>query len=291
MNNALRKMFSKFISEKPSALRYSLFVILCSLAALPASAGARETVAASGSHYVEIDDEISPREAMDRAFEAARKDALQRVVGVEVKSWESAVLDSEAGEGFSSLTFQTTQGVIRNFVVKKSGWVIEKLGASSPAGTLRVFCEAEVCVEKLDEKPDPEFACAVAGARADYRDGERVKFSVTPSRDAYLNVFLLNARLGGARVFPNRTFRKNAVKEGEPSALPPFTIMKTKDGVAREQGVLMFVLTKKNVPFFAPPSGVVSADEINAWLADVPADERFFRVFPFSVQGERKADH
>lgn len=286
MNNALQKMFPKFLSAKLGALRYSLFVILCSLAALPAFAGARETVAASGSHYVEIDDEISPREAMDKAFEAARRDALQRVVGVEVKSWESAVLDSEAGEGFSSLTFQTTQGVIRNFVVKKSGWVIEKLGNARPAGTLRVFCEAEVCVEKLEDRPDPEFACSVAGARADYRDGERVKFSVTPSQDGFLNVFLLNARLGGARVFPNRTFRKNAVKEGEPFALPPFTIMKTKDGAAREQGVLMFVLTKKNVPFFAPPSGVVSADEINAWLADVPADARFFRVFPFSVSGE-----
>ena len=261
-------------------------LVAASAFAVPALAGSSETVRAKGEYFVEIDDEISPREAMDKAFEAARKDALQRVVGTDVKSWETAVLDSEAGEGFSSLTFQTSRGIVRDFVVKKSGWVIEQLGGRNPAGTLRLFCEADVSVEKLDDAPDPEFACAVAGARTDYRDGERVKFSVTPSQDAYLNVFLLNARLGGARVFPNRTFRKNAVEAGEPFALPPFTIMKTRDGIAREQGVLMFVITKKNVPFFAPPSGIVSANEINAWLADIPADACFFRVFPFSVHSE-----
>lgn len=257
-------------------------LLLCFFSAVHAVAGTQETVDARGIYEIEIDSEISPREALDRAYNEAKKDALQKVVGIRVKSWDASVLDSEAGTGFTSLNLQTTQGIIRKFEVENSGWKILP-PAGEPHGVLRFFCEAKACVEKIDDSPDPEFTGKITGARADYRDGERVRFSATASQNAYLTVFLLNSRLEGDKIFPNRTFRKNRLSENAEFSLPPFTVMKTKAGNAREQAVLMFVFTKKNIAFFAKPNGKTTADAINAWLADIPADQRFFKVFPFSV--------
>lgn len=269
-------------------MRPNRILFLGTLLSVAATLFAGTTVDVSGVYRLEITSEISPREAMDRAYEAAKKAALEKVVGTHVRSWESMVSDSKTGEGFSSLMLQTSQGFIRKFDVRKTGWRIEEI-PNLPDGLLNVFCDARVTVEKTDDEPDPEFTCKIDGARVDYRDGERAKFTVIASQEAYLTVFLLDARLGGEKVFPNRTFRKNALEAEEPRALPQFTFMKTNAGKAREQGVLMFVITKKNVPFLAPSSGRVSADEINAWLADIPADERFFRVFPFSISPEGEA--
>lgn len=243
------------------------------------------TVEVSGVYRLDLTSEVSPREAMDRAYKAAKKAALEKVVGSHVQSWESMVRDFRSGNGFSSLMLQTSKGFIRKFEVLKTGWRIEEI-PNSPEGMLNVFCDARVTVEEDNDDPDPEFICKIEGVHIDYRDGERAKFTIVSSKDAYLTVFLLDARLGGGKVFPNRTFRKNALEAEEPRALPQFTFMKTNAGNAREQGVLMFVITKKNVPFLTPPSGRVSADEINAWLADIPAGERFFRVFPFSISAE-----
>lgn len=251
-------------------------------------AGTQETVSALGIYELDINSEISPREAMDRAYKEAQKDALQKVVGVEIKSWETSVLDSEAGTGFTSLNLQTATGIIRKFEVKSSGWEIRPV-AGEPQGILRFFCRANASVEKIDDAPDPEFTGKVTGARADYRDGERVRFSAVASQDAFLTVFLLNSRLEGSRVFPNRTFRKNRLSDGKEFVLPEFTIMKTKAGNAREQAVLMFVFTKKNITFFTEANGKTTADEINRQLADIPADQRFFKVFPFSVSPEGAA--
>lgn len=268
----------------------SIFKVLPWALCLPAVifAGTKETVDVIGVYKMDLGAEISPREAMDRAYADAKKKALEDVVGTEVKSWEASVLSTESGQSFSSLMLQTAQGIVRKFEVKRSGWKIEAV-PGLPEGLLNIFCEARVCVEKIDAKPDPELTCRIAGARADYRDGERVKFTVTSSQDAYLTVFLLDARLGGTKVFPNRTFRKSALQAEEAYELPRLTFMKTKEGAAREQGVLMFVLTKRNVPFLAPPNGCASADEINAWLADIPADERFFCAYPFFVSAEGEA--
>lgn len=260
-------------------------LLLCAFSVFPAVAGTQETVEVQGIYEIEINSELSPREAMDRAYKEAQKDALQKVVGLEVKSWEASVLDSEAGTGFTSLNLQTTQGIIRKFDVKNSGWKILP-APGEPQGILRFFCHAKALVEKIDDEPDPEFSGKITGARADYRDGERVKFSAVASQDAFLTVFLLNSRLEGDKIFPNRTFRKNRLSADEAIALPPFTLMKTKPGNAREQAVLMFVFTKKNIAFFAKPNGKTTADEINTWLADIPADQRFFKVFPFSLAPE-----
>ncbi len=244
----------------------------------------QKSVSARGEYPLAIDANVSPLAAMERACEKAKEDAIQRTVGVNVKTWDMLARDDVSGTAFTSLSLQSSQGIVKKFDVKKSGWHFENPG--DPASPLCVYCEADVIVEKSEEKPDPEFFAKLDGGRLRYYEGEKATFSVTPSKDSYLTIFYLNARLGGSKVFPNRAFKENEFAAEEKTRLRPISMLRETGGDEPERGWLMFVFTKKDIPFLEPPDTLIGSDEINAWLARIPADERFFILSPYSILNE-----
>ena len=52
----------------------------------------------------------------------------------------------------------------------------------------------------------------------------------------------------------------------------------------REEGVLLFVLTERDIPFDAAPGEVFPCDRIAEWLSKIPPRERFVEAFPFAVE-------
>lgn len=269
----MKKSFGKIL---PAALAFAALV--------PALSAAEKTVVARGEYLLAIDADVSPLVAMDRAYANAKEDALQKTFGVNVRTWDMVARDDVSGAAFTSLSLQTSQGIVKNFRPLKTGWRFENPGV--PASPLRVFCEAEATVESADAKPDPQFFAKIDGGRLRYYEGEKAAYSVTASKDAYLTIFYLNARLGGSKIFPNRAFKKNKFEAEEKTALRPISMLREMSGDEPERGWLMFVFTKKDIPFLEPPDKLIGADEINAWLARVPADERFFALLPYTILKE-----
>lgn len=221
---------------------------------------------------------------MAEAYQNAKEDALQKTFGVKVQTWDMLAREDVSGTAFTSLSLLSSQGIIKKFDLKKSGWKFEN--PADPKSPLCVYCEALVTVRKTEEKPDSEFFAKLEGERLRYYEGEKATLSVTSSQDAYLTIFYLNARLGGSKIFPNRAFKKNALEAEEKTKLRPITMLREMEGDEPERGWLMFVFTKKNIPFLEPPDELIGADEINAWLAGIPLDERFFFLQPYTILKE-----
>lgn len=265
-------------------LRKIFFSAFFAAVSVPAIFAAEKTVAARGEYLLAIDADVSPLGAMARAYDDAKEDALQRSFGMKVQTWDMLAREDVSGTSFTSLSLQSSQGIIKKFDVRKSGWRFEH--PSDPASALIVYCEADVTVEQSDVKPDAEFFAKLDGGRLRYYEGEKASFSVTPSKDSNLTIFYLNARLGGSKVFPNRAFKKNRFAAGEKAQLRPISMLREMSGDEPERGWLMFVFTKKDIPFLEPPDQLIGADEINAWLARIPADERFFILAPYTILKE-----
>lgn len=266
------------------SLKKKLVLVGCAFLSVSALWGAEKTVRVSGEFFLSPAAEISPKSAMAEAYQKAKDRALADAFGVKVQTWDMLARDDVSGAAFTSLSFHSSQGIIKKFDILTEGWKLED--SNDPKSPLRIYCEADVTVEKSDEEPDTAFFASLDGIRSRYYEGERATISVTVSKDSYLTIFYLNARLGGAKIFPNRSFKKNELEAEEKTKLRPITMLRETSGDEADRGWLMFVFTKKNIPFLSPSDKLIGADEINTWLAGIPVDERFFMLQPYLVLKE-----
>lgn len=180
------------------------------------------------------DDDFNMYERGMAAGAASEQDALKKAVQsakamlVERIGIESALRDA----GLSS----SPEYAIVNFTVSDSG--TEKKGKTWNAWTLIKYPQEEkrkildrwnasissINDLKEQEKKIPvEFALSLrtADGRTQYREGERVDFSVTADRDCYL--VLLDHMSDGTTVllFPNRFHPDSLIRKGQTVSIPP----------------------------------------------------------------------
>ncbi|MFO7789402.1 MAG: DUF4384 domain-containing protein, partial [Bacteroidales bacterium] len=112
---------------------------------------------------------------------------------------------------------------------------------------------------------------------------EQLKFSITPTKDCWLNAFCIPENQDEAySVFPNEYEKSFLLKSGKTYELPQnvdieFSLDENKP---RQTDRFIFVLTKQQYPF----SSKLSYKNVTDWIFKIPPDQRIVKSFAVDIR-------
>ncbi|MCC8153950.1 MAG: DUF4384 domain-containing protein [Tannerellaceae bacterium] len=226
-------------------------MLLFILILLPCIMTAQKEVKVQGCTGIwTVSDDITPRQAEEKALMEARKEALQKA-GVFEEVWSAfgQVSENENNQFYEvySQVNALAIGGMMNLTDKK---VTNQWDPATQTLSKVVTISAVV---KVDDQTDREFVLQVEGIDAAYKNGSGLSFSVTPrNRDAYLTIFWFDDQ-GGSLVFPNeiegpRIFAANQQQFFPGNGLK-YELMRTTNNRTAERINLLLVATRQNIPY------------------------------------------
>jgi len=268
--------------------RIALLLLLPILTALPV---------ASGEQWFWGEGEVSMaqygwEEAQEKALERARKDALEKASGVEVRAGELAMQierSDMAGvvDVFSSIIHSQSRGRI----VEQADIAYESVGGTPPAckarGRFRIVSETA--------EPDPGFALHLdvngRTAAASVRDGEKFVIGIRATKDCYVTILNLFSNDSLAVVYPNSLLQDNFVRANTyysifPESLSAVASFRANISAGKAQDIeyLIAVATTRGLALpcdYGPEETLGDLKHfsdalanINTWLLEIPPNER-----------------
>lgn len=231
-----------------------------------------------------ITGDVSPNEATKRAIAEAKINALKKAgIGENIKSYEmlySTENNKDYQQFFSSNVQTEIQGNILSYEVVKA----ETLKKSDLEFYIEVTLNASVV--KYETKADVTFDVNIDGIKAVYNNDALLQFSVTCSQLAYLTIF--NITDTEASVFFPNPYEKN--NELSPLVVHDFPSTKIDyqlhtDLQEKESNRLIFVFTKKPIPFIRMNEDLITSEEaIFNWIYSIMPDQRNVQYFSLLIQ-------
>lgn len=260
---------------------YTISIILL-LAALSLSAQRERTVTvtAAGSYVGGKYETFA--EGRARALQEAKKQALREAGVAENISSTAIVVMGVAENDFREISSELSrielEGRVRVKEQSDASPVFTNEGLVKYTTTIR----AEVVLEETEE--DLNFRFKTDGLQNTYLSGETMTFTVTPTADCYLRVFLLGKHPNSnAQIYPlEGVFKDVRMKAGETVPFPPtdrkflydkpfeYTVEMEKENDNLEQDVLLIVALKKSYPF----TETVSYESVIRWLSKIKRNEK-----------------
>lgn len=238
---------------------------------------ANETVRVKGAvGRWEVSNDITPKQAEERALFEAKKEALRKA-GVMENVWSvfgqvTSENGSEFVEAYSSVSTLAINGMVN--VIDMA--IEDEWDPGLKRGFKVVTIDAYV--RKDDTTEDKSFQIQVEGIEPIYKDGEFLKFTVkTHGADSYLKVFWFGED-GAAIVYPtdndgngDRLFEAGKKYEF-PLPHPDFYMMSKSDPDADFEKVnIIITATKKDYLYNMENTDYQS---IIQWIYNIPADQR-----------------
>lgn len=187
-----------------------LFLILW-LLLLPVFSGAAETsvwVEATGEAYLgEID---TPKEVKERARRTAQKNALEKAVGVFIKS-HTLVSNSQLAE---DLIYAAVRGHIEKTETLHEGW------DSQERSLYRVTLKARI--KPVLPEQGKGLSIKAHLSKTDLKEGDDVRILYETSSDCYVYIFSIAADGSVTLLLPNSMHRENLTKAGQVFEFPDF---------------------------------------------------------------------
>lgn len=253
----------------------------CFIILLSSSLSAQEQirVLASGSS---ISRDKTPEQGLDEALIDAKKNALLKA-GISEQLVVSNLLHSYGSEDHIETYFygisNTEMGA--NILVDS---IYTEHNDFDRFGNMVISVEIEALVYTYEKPRDPGFFFEVDALKEVYYENEFIRFSFTPSHDGYLTVFAFNEDESFVLYpFENEDHgylsdkkQQLFMKETEvffpinPAYDPGYSIELT-DPSADEHSLLLFVYTKKHVPFIQEE---ISLEAVRSWIYQIPMDQR-----------------
>lgn len=254
--------------------------VLCAICTLSAQRERTVVVTATGS-YVGSQNE-TPAYGQAQALAEAKKQAL-REAGITEDVSSTAIIvmggnDNDFREISSELSRIELEGRVRvkEQINQQPSFTADNLVKYTT--TIR----AEVVLEENEE--DLTFRFRTDGLKSTYVSGETMTFTVTPTADCYLRVFLLGKHPNSnAQIYPlEGVFKDVHLKAEESVSFPPslrkflydrpfdYTLEKEDNDGRVEQDVLLIVALKKPYPFIDD----VSYESVIRWLAKIKRNEK-----------------
>lgn len=218
----------------------------------------------------QVSDDITLKEAEERAFLEAKKEALRKA-GVMENVWSVfGQITQEGGdefqEAYSQMNVLAIGGMVN--VTKKE---VEEFWDTSTKSLFKVVT-IDAIVQK-DERVDKSYAMEVKGVSSLYKEGDvftcRLKVYGT---DSYLKFFWFDSD-GGALLYPNGYEGNQQLKAGKEYKIPFSNMVDyrmEKRGASSEKINMMFVATKEDIPF----TGEVTYQNVLKWVYAIPNDRR-----------------
>jgi hypothetical protein len=227
---------------------------------------------------------ITPEKAKEKAIQNAFKRAIEYFSGVEISG---RIIDIQAEnqneillDSFSSITKQTTQGIIIEKEILKDETV-------SNGNQLIKVVTLKIKVGKQKGDYDSSFQLSANLNRDYFKEGEELKLSVKSSKDCYLTVLNICSNDSVYVIFPNEYRKNNFVKLGEAFKLPnsndkkngiyfPVNLLPNKN---EDVEIIKVIATKQKIDFSSVYSfsayGTYQTAliDLQKWLLKIPRNE------------------
>lgn len=160
---------------------------------------------------------ITPEKAKDIATQRACKRAIEFYCGIEISG---SIIKIQAEnqnniliDNFSSITQQTTQGIITEKEILKDEII-------SNGNQLLKIVTVKLKLDKHKGEKDPTFQITANLNREYFKSGEEMKLTVNSTKDCFLTIFNICSNDSVYVIFPNEYRNNNFVKSGEIFQLP-----------------------------------------------------------------------
>lgn len=249
-----------------------LIIAICLFTTTGALYAQQKTVKVKGATgRWQVSEEITLKQAEERAFMEAKKEALQRA-GVMENVWSvfgQITQDDgqELHEAYSQMNVLAIGGMV-NITNKK----VEEVWDTATKSLYKVVTiDAEV---QKEDKPDKSYALDVKGVETLYREGDVFNCKlIVHGTDSYLKFFWFDSN-GGALLYPNSYEPDALLKAGKEYAVPFSNAvdyrMEKQQGKENEKINIMMVATKENIPF----TDQVTYQNVLKWVYSIPSGQR-----------------
>jgi len=256
------------------------FMLVCAFSALSAQREHTRTVSATGS-YVANQNE-TPAYGRAQALLEAKKQALREAGATEDISSTAIIVTGGSGADFREIATELSRIELEGRVRVKEQTDLPPVFTNDGLVKYATTIRAEVVLQETEE--DLSFRFKTDGLKGTYRSGETMAFTVTPSADCYLRVFLLGKHPNSnAQIYPiEGVFKDVRLIAGETVAFPPadrrflydqpfdYTLEMESEKDDLEQDVLLIVALKKPYPF----TEMVSYENVIRWLSKIKRNEK-----------------
>ncbi|MDO4164509.1 MAG: DUF4384 domain-containing protein [Bacteroides sp.] len=218
----------------------------------------------------QVSEEVTLKEAEERAFMEAKKEALRKA-GVMENVWSvfgqiTQEHGTEFSEAYSQMNVLAIGGMV-NVTQKK----VEEIWDVDSRSLYKVVT-IDALVQK-EQEVDKSYALEVKGIATLYKEGDlftcRLKVHGT---DSYLKLFWFDSK-GGELIYPNTYEGDNLLTAGREYSIPfsnAVDYRMEKQGRDSEKINMMMVATKENIPF----TDEVTYQNVLKWVYAIPGSKR-----------------
>jgi len=248
---------------------YKLFIIGLLLLTSHALFAQTKTVEAEGIWQVA---NITPEKARMLALERAKAKALEAAGVQETFASTTAFTISDLVESFTSFSNSEIIGEFTDIkIIKEGPEVID--------GMIFYKVRIKAKVKTNNVKYDPEFDAQISGFAVAYNEDDNLQFSITPTKDCYVQIFWFDDAGNGGILYPNKIEKMQLLKAKTENKFPQsdmleYTLYKeTKEDI--EANSFVFVFTKKEHPYSkATKEGATTLDDLYQWIIKIPSGQR-----------------
>ncbi len=218
----------------------------------------------------QVSDNITLKEAEERALMEAKKEALRKA-GVMENVWSVfGQITQDNGTEFEEAYSQMNVLAIGGMVNVTKQTVKEVWDVNLHALYKVVTIDAEV---KKEDKVDSSYALEVKDIAPLYKEGDKFTCRLkVHGTDSYLKFFWFDST-GGSLLYPNSYEGNSLLEAGKEYGIPfsnAVDYLMEKRGEESEKINMMLVATKENIPF----TEEVTYQNVLKWIYSIPGDQR-----------------
>lgn len=230
-----------------------------------------------------ISNDITPLQARERAIDQAKAEAL-RLAGVPEYVVESNLTykteqDLALKDIHQSVTSIDVSGEMSSFKVVRE----EKHKNEFGNLIYDVWIDATVILHTSSR--DPGFTLNVNGIRESYRSPEELVFDMVPSKDGFLNVFIISEK-ESSHLFPNRIEKQERFEGGKTYKFPRSRALdyEVSTTTGMEVNYVVLLYTKTDMPY----QGKETPDDILRFIAGIDPSQKCLKTYSILIKGETK---
>lgn len=258
----------------------SAFVLVVCVLSLTAQREITRVVTATGSYVASAYE--TPAYGQSQALLAAKKQALREAGVAESVSSTAIFVTGGDSDNFREINSELGRIELEGRVRVQAQSDLPPVFTNDNLVRYSTTIRAEVVVEETEE--DLNFQLEVDGFNNTYLSGEKMIFTVKPTSDCYLRVFLFGPQdKSSVQIYPvNGIFKDVKLKAGQTILFPPeqrdflydipfeYTMELNDKNSNIEQDVVLIVALKKPYPFV----GDVNYENVIRWLSRIKRNER-----------------
>lgn len=231
---------------------------------------------------ISVSQDKTPVEALDEALTDAKKNALLKA-GISENLVVSNLLRTYGNEQNIETFFHgiSNTELTANILIDSIHAERKKF---DQFGNMIISVEIDALVYAYEHPKDPEFFFDISKLKEVYYENEHITFTFKPSRNGYLTIFAFNENESFVLYpFENEEYsylsdKKEClfIKEAMVhfpinEAYEPGYSIEMNDLLADETSLLLFVYTKKHIPWI---DDQISLESVRSWIYEIPMHER-----------------